>query len=423
MVGVLLGGCIGEPEPAPSHPSLSPTTTPPPTAPTPTAPTPTAATPPSFPPPSPTTTAPQTAAVPASSSLRQLKAILELFSQEMFEAGASAVLIKAKVGQEEWSHAAGVRSRDGNDPVQLSDPVQVGGVTQTMVAVSVLKLVDEGRLVLDEPMTKYLPELEQLLHPPEPYSVRRLLNHTSGMPDFYDPLLRSAPLRQVLATPISAQQRLALAGTVPWPKRLGQGFSYSSSNYIALGMIVERLRGKALAEVLQDDILEPLELRDTSMIDDGPAPGRLVHGYTLVDGELVDVAYSPMQSGSASGGMVSTLDDINTFYKALLRGQLLSPARVAEMKGLVYADYGLGLSQWNDTCTNGFYYGHPGDVPGYGTIAISSPDGNRQLAISVAYPPSPLPTRFNAIVLEMADLAEDALNTTCRGLQFRWNRS
>lgn len=400
VVGALLGGCTGEPEPTPFQPSPPATTAPPSVT-------------------TSTTTPPETttATAPASSSLRELQAMLELYSEEMLQEGAPAVLIEAKVGHEEWSHAVGVRSRDGGVPVQRSDPVQVGGITQTMVAVSVLKLVDEGRLALDDPITRYLPELEGLLHPPP--SVRQLLGHTSGLPDYYAPLLESAPPRQVLTTPISPEQRLALAGTVPWQLREPPGFSYSRSDYVALGLLVERLRGMPLADILRADIVEPLGLRSTSMIGDGPAPANLVHGYTLVDGGLVDVAYSALQSGSASGGMISTVEDINTFYAALLRGELLSPASVIEMKGSVYADYGLGLDHWNDRCTNGFYYGHSGDVPGYGTIAISSADGNRQLAMSVAYPPSPLPTRSYAIALEMTGLAQVALNASCR-LQFRW---
>ena len=345
--------------------------------------------------------------------------MLELYSEDLLQEGASAVLMEAKVGHEEWSHAVGVRSRDGGVPVQLNDPVQVGGITQTMVAVSVLKLVDEGRLAMDDPITLYLPQLEGLLHPPGPVSVRQLLGHTSGMPDFYAPLLESAPPRQVLTTPISPEQRLALAGTVPWQPREPLAFSYSRSDYVALGLLVERLRGTPLADVLRTDIVEPLGLHSTTMIGDGPAPANLVHGYTLVDGGLVDVAYSALQSGSASGGMISTVEDINTFYAALLRGELLSPASVVEMKGRIYADYGLGLDQWNDRCTNGFYYGHSGDVPGYGTIAISSADGKRQLAMSVAYPPAPLPTRSHAIALEVAGLAQVALNASCR-LQLRW---
>jgi CubicO group peptidase (beta-lactamase class C family) len=114
VVGMLLGGCIGEPEP-------------------------TAAT------------------APASSSLRELQAVLEQYSDEWLQEGAPAVLIEAKVRHEEWSHAVGVRSLDGGVPAQLVDPMQGGGITQSMVAVSVLKLVDEGRLALDEPTTRYVP--------------------------------------------------------------------------------------------------------------------------------------------------------------------------------------------------------------------------------------------------------------------------
>ncbi|CAI3799275.1 serine hydrolase domain-containing protein [Pseudarthrobacter sp. MM222] len=404
MVCGLLGGCIGEPDPAPSHPSPPATADPPVT---------TSTTPPA--PPRPATTA----VAPPSSSLRALKAMLELYAEELLREGATAVLMEAKAGHEEWSHAAGVRSRDGGIPVQPSDPVQVGGLTQTMVAVSVLKLVDEGRLELDDPITKYLPELDGLLHPPEPLSVRQLLSHTSGMPDFFPPLLESAPPRLVLATPISPEQRLALAGTVSWQPRRPLEVSNSRSDYEALGLLVQRLHGAPLADVLRADIVEPLGLRSTTLVGDGAAPANLVHGYALAEGGLVDVAYSSMHSGSGSGGVISTVEEINTFYASLLRGQLLTPASLSEMKGHVYADYGLGLEHWNDRCTNGFYYGHSGDVPGYGTIAISSADGNRQLTVSVAYPPSPLLPRPSAIALEIAGIAQVALTASCR-LQFRW---
>jgi D-alanyl-D-alanine carboxypeptidase len=355
------------------------------------------------------------------SSLPGLQALLLRFSEEMLEAGAPAVLIQAKVGQEEWTHVAGVRSPADSVPAEPSDQVHVGGVTETLVAISVLKLVNEGKLVLDEPMTTYVPELEGLVHPPGPMPVGTLLFHTSGMPDYYSPLLQSAPHRQVLATPLTATQRLTLAGSVPWPQRLAQGFEYSRSNYVALGMIVERLRGRPLAEVLRTDVIEPLGLSGTALTDVGPLPDTLVHGSVLIGGEPVDTAFAALHAGSAAEGLVSTVQDLNTLFKALMRGDLLGPPMVNEMKGPIYAPYGLGIDRWNDTCTNGFYYGRHGDVPGYGTIAMSSADGIRQVAIAVAYPPSPLPTvRPNAISPEMVELAEDALNSTCRGLQFRW---
>jgi D-alanyl-D-alanine carboxypeptidase len=296
----------------------------------------------------------------------------------MLQRGAPAVVMEAKAGTQVWTHAAGVRSLEGGAPVQPGDPVRVGGLTRTMVAVSVLKLMEEGRLVLDDSIAKYLPGIEALL-PPEPASVtvRRLLGHTTGIP-----------------------------------------YAAGLSDYAVLGFLVERLRGAPLAAVLRADILDPLDLHSTTVLDGDPLPDALIHGYALVGNQTVDVTRSSQQGGPASDGVIASVSDINAFYAALLEGRLLSPDSLVEMKGSVFADYGLGLDHWKDTCTNGFYYGHSGDVPGFGTISISSADGNRQLTISVAYPPLPLTTQPSAISLEMTGLAQVALNTSCR-FQFR----
>ena len=126
-----------------------------------------------------------------------------------------------------------------------------------------------------------------------------------------------------------------------------------------------------------------------------------------------------LHSGSAATGLVSTMSDLNTFFDALLDGRLVRRDRVAEMQGPVYAEYGLGLFQWNDRCTNGFYYGYVGDVPGYGTVAMASADGSRRLALAVAYPPEPFPRDSagqgtNQTLAGMTRLAEDTLNGSCR---------
>ena len=391
---MVLGGCTFDPEPVPSEPAFS------------------ASTPPTSTPP--TTTAARLPPMPT----RELKAQLEQYSQRLIDAGAPAVLLELHVGTEAWTYAAGVRNPAG-EPARAADPVHVGDITQPLVAVSVLKLAEEGRLSLDEPASTYLPELQSLLHQPEPYTVRRLLGHTSGMPDYYAPLLDSVPPRQALATRLGPEDKLALAATLPWQRRRAQSFSYSNSNYIALGMIVERLRGRPLAEVLRADVVQPLGLGGTRLADDGPVPEGMVHGYASIDGEPVDTTYAALHIGSAATGLVSTVADLNTFFDALLDGRLVLRDRVAEMQGPIYAEYGLGLFQWNDRCTNGFYYGYVGDVPGYGTVAMASADGSRRLALAVAYPLRPFPQDTtargtNATLAGMTQVAEDALNGSCR---------
>ena len=342
------------------------------------------------------------------------RATLEEFGKRLLDDGASAVLIQVRVGGEEWSAAYGVRTLESPSPAEVTDPVHVGGLTKSMVAVSVLKLVEEGRMQLDAPVSTYLPELEQLMHPPGPVSVRQLLQHRSGMPSINGPLFDPATVRQAMTAKVSLTDLLAMAGRISWQAKLAQGFEYSNSNYIALALIVERLRGKPIGEVIRTDIIAPLGLTGTSMTAAGPPPPSMVHGYIVLDGKPLDVTYPAAQIENAAVGMVSSVADINTFYRALLQNRLLKPETITQMQSPLYARYGLGVVRWNDLCTNNFYYGHPGDVPGYGTIALTSADGMRQLAIAVAYPPEPLRPGSTRILHQMESIAEDTLNATCQ---------
>jgi D-alanyl-D-alanine carboxypeptidase len=337
---------------------------------------------------------------------------LEAFSARMIEDGAPAVLIAVRNGDSTWTHAAGVRSLERREPATVGDPVQVGSITKSMVAVSVMKLVEEGRLNLDEQAGTYLPEFGSVLHPPGPVTLRKLLIHESGLPDFWVPLLTSGRWQDTMQRPLSLEQQLALAATVPWPNRLAQGFEYSSSNYSALGLIVQRLRGRPLGEVLKADSANPAGLEVTRLAA-GPPPPTMLHGYVVVDGSRLDVTMPAWLTELAPGGAVSTVEEINRFYHALLQGRLLAAATVQEMTTVESGFYGLGLWRWNDTCTNGFYFGHRGDIDGYGSISMTSGDGSRQLTIAVTYPPAPPTLEVNPLIVDLEDAAENALNSLC----------
>ncbi len=358
------------------------------------------------------TAAPQPAGPPPSAAAG-FTASLEAFANRMREAGAPAVLVQAKVRGEEWSRAYGVRRLESDEPAGIGDRTRVGSVTKSFVAVSVLKLVAEGRLGLEDEVETILPDFESLLHPPEPVTVRQLLQHRSGMPDYVIPMLQQGSLGEVFGTAHSSEKRLSLAGTQKWQRKLAQGFEYSNSNYVALGMIVERLRGQPVGDVLRTDIMEPLNLTGTALAQSGPAPRDMIHGYITVFGDRRDVSSIEMFVGSPDGGLVSTVGDMNTFYSALLQGRILPLSIVAEMQSPRYARYGLGIFRWNDTCTNDFYYGHGGDLPGYGTITVASADGSRQVSMSLTYPPGPFGVMDNGIVDEMVETAVDALNAAC----------
>ncbi|VXC07140.1 D-alanyl-D-alanine carboxypeptidase [Arthrobacter sp. 9AX] len=338
-------------------------------------------------------------------------ALLEAFGTRMLDEGAPAVLIAVRDQGETWTHAAGVRSLETGEPAGISDPVRIGGITESLIAVPVMKLVAEGKLDLDSQVSRYLPEFGSVLHPPGPVSVRQLLTHESGLPDFLVPLLASGPWQETMNRQLSLEQQLALAGTVPWDGRLARIFDYSRSNYSALALIVERLRGQSISRVLAEDVAGPLDAATTRL--GGPAPDGMVHGYITVEGGLRDASMPAWQAEAPSSGAVSTVEEVNRFYAALLTGQLLKPDSVTAMKGGYSQYYGFALRRWNNTCNNRFYYGLPGDTDGYGMISMTSEDGSRQLTMSVAYPPAPPTLELNPLIYEMQDVAQQALNSLC----------
>ena len=318
------------------------------------------------------------------------RTILEEFSKRMLDLGAPAVLLEARINGETFSSASGVRSLETSTPAEVTDPVHVASVTKSMVAVSVLKLVEEGVIQLQDPVGKHLPE--------------------------FDALMESRSLQQVLTQSMTAEDVFALAATLPWVLRPGDRMLYSNSNYVTLGLIVERLRGQPIARVLQADIIEPLKLTGTHLPVAGPAPENMVHGYITIDGVRLDAGYVDGYIGNTAAGLVATVGDLNTFYAALLEGRLLKPATVKEML-LAPKGYGLGLERAGDACEGGFYYGHGGDTAGYRTVALSTPDARRQVTITLAYPPEPFNLTpyvpSNELAWEVLRIARKALDSTC----------
>ncbi|MBT2533038.1 beta-lactamase family protein [Arthrobacter sp. ISL-48] len=363
-------------------------------------------------PPDPQSPAAQSATGSATPTTPAYVSVLEHYSEDVRTAGATAVIIQMKSRLGEWSSAAGVRSLENQEPVQLTDRTQIGDVTMSMVAVSVMKLVEEGKVKLDDPIQKYLPDFESLIKPPGPITIRSLLSHRSGMPDYWDVLRKMSDPGDDKR---SHEERLAAAAADPWTGGSGSLYSYSNTNYAALALLVEKLRGKDIGAVIDTDSVEPLGLQDTLMTGDGPAPQRMIHGYTRSENdELVDNVLSPIHSGSPDTGMISTVPELNTYFAALQKGTLLMRQSVEEMHHPKYNQYGLGLVRLYDVCSNNDYFGHVGVVRGYAALALISADGSRQVAMAVARAPSPWLIGFDdPQSLEMSGAAVEALSLAC----------
>lgn len=364
------------------------------------------------PPDQPSPTAPSPAATTTAPTEPAFAAVLKEYSENVRARGATAVIVQLKSRVGEWSSADGVRNLETREPVQLTDQTHVGDITMTMVAVSVLKLVEEGEIQLDDAIQEYLPDFESIIKPPGPITIRSLLSHRSGMPDYWYALFQ---MGKVGDQPMSLEERLGAAATARWTGGSGSLYSYSGTNYSALALLVQKLRGQDIGTVIRADNVEPLGLQDTLMTGDEPGPRQLVHGYTQSEsGELVDNALSPFHRGSPDAGLISSVPDLNTYFAALQKGTLVTRQTLEEMHHPKYQEFGLGVVRRYDSCSNNDYFGHIGVVRGYAALALISADGSRQVAMAVARAPKPDLIGFDdPQAVEMAKAAVDALNLAC----------
>ncbi|MBO0655566.1 beta-lactamase family protein [Streptomyces triculaminicus] len=305
-------------------------------------------------------------------------------------AGAPAALAEVRVGGKTWSGASGVRDTRTKRPARPGDRYRVASVTKSMVAAVVMQLVDEGRLKLDDPVSQHLPGL---LPYKEPITVRQLLNHTSGVPNYFDQLYAETGDKELEEMErnrfryFPPRDLIKMATGKPLVSKPGTEFHYSNTNYLVIGQLIEKKTGRSLATELERRVFRPAGMKDTSYPAVNPyLAGPHVNGYHLVEGRPArDVTvYTPTVWGAAAG-VVSTNADLNRFFKALSDGTLLSSARWAEMREFTVAPYALGVAPGGDLCParpGEYLWGNTGNGFGYRTMSFSSPDGRRQLSFS-----------------------------------------
>ena len=271
--------------------------------------------------------------------------------------------------------------------MQASDRFRVASITKTFVATVVLRLAARGQLRLDDLVDRWLPGL---IPSGERTTLRQLLGHTSGLFDYVDD---AAWVRKRIANPgreWSPRELVAIAVSHPTLFRPGTKWSYSNTNYVVLGLVVEAVTGGTLRGELQKRIFGPLRLRATSYPSGTMMPGRFAHGYIgsgsnvpLPPGtRLLDVSSRLSPSAWGAGQIVSNADDLTRFFAALLGGRLLPARQLAAMRSDVMdSEYGLGLGIAYTRC--GTAYGHEGEMPGYRTIAWTTADGGRAASVLV----------------------------------------
>ncbi|WP_415853473.1 serine hydrolase domain-containing protein [Sinomonas sp. G460-2] len=338
------------------------------------------------------------------------------------DGGAASAVVQVNWPGGHWSNAYGVRNLDTKDPAQAGDRVSVGSVTETLTAVTVLKLVDDHLIGLDDPVNSVIPGFEAELHPPGPITVRELLAQTSGIPSYIPAAMPGVDFRSAFAQPLSLEQALRDAGGQPWPAtRVGSSYQWDETNYIALGLLVQALRKKPFTDVVNEEVIAPLGLTHTSMGRLDLTQKDILHGYMTLHGQRIDTTDNIHSAGSSSEGLTSTMGDVNTFLAALFGGRLISPSSLAQMeKGAGPAPFALGIAKGPPGCTSSGSF-HTVGNQGYAiTAAVSSSDGRYTATMTVM--PQPLPGALedpsgerqrSTIIEQMFSSLGEALNSLC----------
>ena len=316
--------------------------------------------------------------------------------ERVVDGGAPGVtaVIRGPGGRERYS-AGSANLRSGR-PISPRDHGRNGSITKTFTATVVLQLAAEGKLGLGDSVQKWLPGV---VPNGDQITVRQLLDHSSGIADYCSvDITLCDPSPAQMARRWTPEELVAIGVGAPPTFPPGQGWSYTNTDYVLLGMIIERATGHTVGAEYKRRIFRPLGLDQTSFPTSTSMPRPFSRGYDVLAGGSLPrnvTATSPTIAWSA-GAIVSRPGDLQTFMRALLRGRLVSRSLLGEMKrptpgsldgafaleGGGVGTYGLGLIHytWSKACG---VWGHTGAFPGYRSLAVSNRNGRRGAAMYI----------------------------------------
>ncbi|MFI8325601.1 serine hydrolase domain-containing protein [Streptomyces sp. NPDC085529] len=315
------------------------------------------------------------------------RALADLVAAPGGPPGAIAVLTRDGVRR---VYRAGTAEVGTARPPRPHDHMRIASVAKAFSGAVALSLVDRGALRLGDTLGQRLPHLPKAWHA---VTLRQLLQHTSGLPDYsktegFQTIVRADPRHR-----FDSRRLLEFAAGLGLAFTPGTRYAYSNSDNIAVALMAEQATGRRYEDLLKELVYRPLDLRDTSLPSGFRLPRPFLHGYATAPGEAPeDVSEAVSASGAwASGGIVSTPADLGAFFGGYAGPALLSPKTRHAQTRFVPGDSqpagpgtnaaGLGLFRYTTRC--GTVLGHTGNTPGYTQFAAATGDGRRTVTVSV----------------------------------------
>ena len=307
--------------------------------------------------------------------------------------GPPGAIVVVQRGSDRSVHAAGVAEVGSGTAPGIDDHMRIASVAKAFNGAAALALVDDGVLSLDDTIGQRLPDLPAAWHD---VTLRQLLDHTSGLPNYTASEAFGAALT---ASPGEAPPPTGLVAYVedePLVFPPGSAYAYSNTDNITVGLMIEAVTGKSYEDVLAEQVLGPLGLDETSLPAGTDQPDPLLHGYVIDENSQLEDLSTVFAAGYAwaSGGIVSTPGDLNDFIRAYVGGELFGdemraaqqdqfiPAASSEPSGPGDNSASMALFRYDTDC--GTVFGHTGNFFGYTQFAVASPDGERSATAAIS---------------------------------------
>jgi D-alanyl-D-alanine carboxypeptidase len=300
------------------------------------------------------------------------RAIAQIVQREMARGGVPGVQVGVWVGGRSYEHAFGVADVVSRRPLSTRDHVRIGSITKTFTATVVLEFVDDEKVALDDHLSRFVagvPNGDQI-------TIRQLLNMTAGVYDFAnDPQFFANWIRDPLMS-FSPDDVIAVVQRHGPSFTPGSSWGYSSSNYVLLGLVIEKVTGEPVGKAITQFVLKRLGLHETTFPTTSALPSPSANGY-IADGAggLRDLTRTNPAIAGAAGAMISTLDDLHRWAKALASGRLLRAATQRERLDAGDSGYGLGVTRGHG------FVGHNGEILGYSSGAFSLVNGDATIVV------------------------------------------
>jgi D-alanyl-D-alanine carboxypeptidase len=294
-----------------------------------------------------------------------------------------------------WLGTSGKADLHNNIDLKVCNITRVGSIVKTFTAAVVLKLYEEGKTGLDDKISDYLDgDYMNKIDNAEIATIRQLLQHSSGIYNFIDNLQFETASINDLIREWKAVDLLKYAYNKPAYFKPGEDVKYSNTNYILLGLLIEKIEGKPLYQIFDEKIINPLDLTNTQFAGKSPVPDGIIRGYVDFYSKL-QVIESTYFSGwdyyTADGGLISNPYDLNIFIRALMNGQILNSNSLNEMLNFKtpkkqYPEYfdvhfGLGIKKMDTD--QGDVYCHDGNAVGYYANMMFFPDDSTTIVYAV----------------------------------------